>query len=105
MELQRERGETRILVLTSPTYVRPRGEAAWQVADGTIQVSSGGKGYLSTTTEFADYELKADVWIDGKANSGIFLRCPTEGEIDGEKAYEVNVYDAHKEWPTGSINN
>jgi hypothetical protein len=84
---------------------KPRGDAMWQVADGTIQVASGGKGMLSTTTEFADYELMADVWIDDKANSGIFLRCPTEGEINGDVAYEVNVYDAHAEWPTGSINN
>lgn len=84
---------------------QPRGEAQWQVRDGVISVSSGGAGMLSTTTEFADFALKAEVWIDDQANSGLFLRCPTSGEINGDNAYEVNVYDAHKDWPTGSINN
>ena len=84
---------------------QPRGDAKWQVADGTIQVSEGGAGMLATTTEFADFELQAECWIDDKANSGIFLRCPMEGTIDSENAYEVNVYDPHKKWPTGSINN
>ncbi len=84
---------------------QPRGEAQWQVKGGVISVSSGGAGMLSTTTEFADFALKAEVWIDDQANSGIFLRCPTSGEINGDNAYEVNVYDAHPSWQTGSINN
>jgi hypothetical protein len=73
------------------------------VQNGEI-VASGGVGFLSTTTEFADFTLKAQVWIDAEANSGIFVRCPTSGELDAEKAYEVNIYDAHEMWPTGSIN-
>lgn len=83
---------------------KPRGDAKWSVQNGEITVAPGTKGMLSTTTEFSDCELKAEVWIDGKANSGIFLRCPTEGDIDSGNAYEVNVYDAHLKWPTGSIN-
>ncbi len=84
---------------------KARGEAGWAVKEGTVQVTPGKSGYFATTTEFADYELEADVWIDNKANSGIFLRTPAEGEIDNSKAYEINIYDAHKQWPTGSINN
>lgn len=83
----------------------PRGEAKWSIADGAVQANEGGKGMLCTNTEFANYELAAECWIDDKANSGIFLRCPVEGEVNGENAYEVNVYDKHKDWPTGSINN
>src|SRR5262249_934377 len=81
----------------------PRGDAKFAVADGAL-VASGGRGMLSTTTEFADFSLKAQVWIDAQANSGIFLRCPASGEITSANAYEVNIYDAHAMWPTGSIN-
>ncbi len=85
---------------------KARGEAAWMVKDGTIQGSGGsGKvGFLATTGEFADFELSAEVLVDDMTNSGIFLRCPREGEILQDNAYEVNVYDRHPQWPTGSIN-
>ncbi len=83
----------------------PRGEARWEVRDGVIQYRPGsGGGMLSTTTEFADFQLQADFWIDAVANSGVFLRCPTAGEITATNAYEVNIYDQHPSWPTGSIN-
>jgi hypothetical protein len=82
----------------------PRGEAQWVIADGCIvhKPASGG-GMLSTTTEFADYELVAEFWIDDAANSGVFLRCPTQGTIAATNAYEVNIFDAHEKWPTGSL--
>ncbi|MBI4660515.1 MAG: DUF1080 domain-containing protein [Verrucomicrobia bacterium] len=83
----------------------PRGEAKWTVADGVISAVKGsGIGFLSTTTEFANYALKAEFWVDDSANSGVFLRCPTSGPISGFTAYEVNIYDKHEQWPTGSIN-
>ena len=85
---------------------KARGDAKWQVADGMIQCAEGGAGMLATTSTFADYELQAEVWIDAKANSGIFLRAPVETEtaITPTSSYEVNICDAHKEWATGGIN-
>src|SRR5688572_15673312 len=85
---------------------KSRGDATWVVKDGVIQGSGGsGKvGFLATTSEFADFELSAEVLVDEMTNSGIFLRCPTEGEILQDNAYEVNVYDRHPQWPTGSVN-
>ncbi len=83
----------------------PRGQAQWTVADGVIaSPAGGGGGMLATTTEFADYQLKADFWLDEQANSGVFLRCPAAGDITATNAYEVNIYDPHPKWPTGSIN-
>jgi len=83
----------------------PRGEARWIVADGALTTEPGsGAGMLATTAEFSDFELKADFWIDAAANSGVFLRAPTQGDITALNAYEVNIYDAHATWPTGSIN-
>lgn len=82
-----------------------RGPAQWVVADGELTTQPGsGAGMLATTTEFADFELKVDFWIDATANSGVFLRAPTRGDITAANAYEVNIYDAHAAWPTGSIN-
>jgi hypothetical protein len=82
----------------------PRGEAQWAVADGVIRSKAGaGGGMLCTTTEFADYQLHVEFWIDAQANSGVFLRCPTAGEITLTNAYEVNIFDAHAKWPTGSL--
>ena len=82
----------------------PRGDAQWEVADGAIRHNPGtGGGMLSTTTEFADYQLHVEFWIDAQANSGVFLRCPTSGEISSSNAYEVNIFDAHAKWPTGSL--
>jgi hypothetical protein len=82
----------------------PRGEARWMVREGVLrsEPDSGG-GFLSTTSEFADYQLHVEFWIDSQANSGVFLRCPIAGEITSRNAYEVNIYDAHEKWPTGSI--
>ena len=32
------------------------------------------------------------------------LRCPAEGVISQGNAFEVNLFDPHATWPTGSIN-
>jgi hypothetical protein len=83
----------------------PRGDAKWQAQEGTLlPVPGSGKGILATNTEFADYRLAVDFWIDDKANSGVFQRGPAEGEFSLANAYEVNLFDKHEKWPTGSIN-
>jgi hypothetical protein len=83
----------------------PRGDARWSVDQGVIVCKPGtGGGFLSTIQEYADFQLHVEFWIDGTANSGVFLRCPTTGEIAATNAYEVNIYDPHEKWPTGSIN-
>ena len=82
----------------------PRGDAQWEASDGMIRHKQGtGGGVLSTTTEFADYQLHVEFWIDAQANSGVFLRGPTSGDITSSNAYEVNIFDAHAKWPTGSL--
>src|ERR1041385_6153588 len=52
----------------------PRGGSQWAVRGVALTYQSGsGGGYLSTTTEFADFQLHAEFWIDQEANSGVFL--------------------------------
>jgi len=82
---------------------QPRGEAEWSVRDGALVPIPGKRGFLVTTTEFANFVLKVDFMPDPRVNSGVFLRCPT-GEINQNTAYEVNIADSHPQWPTGSIN-
>ena len=90
---------------TSLTGWAPRLDGQWEVADGTISaVPDAGRGFMATTAHYADFQLTVDFWIDDTANSGVFLRCPAEGAISQGNAFEVNIFDPHTTWPTGSIN-
>lgn len=90
---------------TSLTGWAPRLDGQWEVADGTISaVPDAGRGFMVTTAHYADFQLTVDFWIDDTANSGVFLRCPAEGAISQGNAFEVNIFDPHTTWPTGSIN-
>ena len=81
----------------------PTGEADWRVEDGTITATKG-TGFLVTGKPYGNFELKADFWADKAVNSGIFVRCG-EGTPGAVICYEINIFDAHAEWPTGSVNN
>ena len=81
----------------------PTGEADWKVEDGTITATKG-VGVLVTKQMYGNFELKAEFWPDKSVNSGIFLRC-ADGPVNAMACYEVNIFDAHAEFPTGSINN
>jgi hypothetical protein len=60
----------------------PRGPAEWVVSEGAVRCPPGkGSGFLSSTTEFADFELRLDFRADEKAATGIFLRSPVTGDI------------------------
>ena len=90
---------------TSLTGWAPRLDGQWEVADGTISaVPDAGRGFMATTAHYVDFQLTVDFWIDDTANSGVFLRCPAEGAISQGNAFEVNIFDPHTTWPTGSIN-
>lgn len=91
------------------------GPEQWKVEDGTTAVTAGasspsgtpsGSSLLKTVREYAYYELKVDFWIDKTANSGIFIRCSTSVKtISTKNCYEVNIFDPHETYPTGSITN
>jgi 3-keto-disaccharide hydrolase len=78
----------------------------WHVEDGLLTAGpETSRGYLVTTREFDNFQLKVDFWLNTGANSGVFLRVPgKEVAIDQRTAVEVNISDTHKTWPTGSIN-
>ena len=84
----------------------PRPAAKWVVENGEIvAVKDSGGGHLVTTQPYGDFTLRLDFWADAVANSGIFLRSPETGAINANDAIEVNIFDPHEQWPTGSVNN
>ncbi len=85
---------------------RPSGQAVWSVEDGMIISRGKAPGLLRTSTTYQNFELGADFWADDTMNSGIFVRCPSDLNISlsSKVCYEVNIYDPHASWPTGSVN-
>jgi hypothetical protein len=87
-------------------FARDGPDTNWHVEDGLLTAGpETTRGYLVTTREFDDFQLRVDFWLNAGANSGVFLRVPAkEIPIDQRTAVEVNISDTHKTWPTGSIN-
>src|SRR5271163_234410 len=82
------------------------GDANWRIEDGMI-VADKGNGFLVTKTDYKDYEIKAEFWVEADSNSGIFIRCTDAEKIGAETCYEVNVWDARPDpsYGTGAIVN
>jgi hypothetical protein len=70
---------------------KPSSKADWKVADGVISVSSGEKGLLCTTCQWANYVFKVDFRAPKTTNSGVFLRTPTEPKDPKSDCYELNI--------------
>jgi len=103
---ERAAGWTLLFDGRSLTGWQPSGQAVWSVEDGMIVSRGKEPGILRTITTYQNFELKADFWADDTMNSAIFVRCPSELKTDlsSKTCYEVNIYDPHASWPTGSVN-
>jgi hypothetical protein len=82
----------------------PIGDANWRLVDGAVQADKG-VGFLVTPATYADFDLRAEIWADADANSGIFIRCENPQEVTAMNAYEVNIYDKRPDpaYRTGAI--
>jgi Domain of Unknown Function (DUF1080) len=82
------------------------GDANWRIEDGMI-VADKGNGFLVTKSDYKDYEIRAEFWVEADANSGIFIRCTEPEKIGAETCYEVNIWDARPDpsYGTGAIVN
>jgi hypothetical protein len=82
------------------------GNANWRIEGGAI-VADKGNGFLVSKNTYTDYQIRAEFWIDGDANSGIFIRCTDPDKIGSNNAYEVNIWDARPDptYGTGAIVN
>ncbi len=79
------------------------GQADFRVVDGVIRVTTGDKCLLRTTTQFADYLLKAEFRAAEGTNSGIFLRTPPQPRNPAQDCYELNIAPPDNPFPTGSF--
>lgn len=81
------------------------GAGNWSVVDGALQGKDGKLGYAVTKDSYTDFEIRAEFWADGPANSGIFLRCQDRNKVGADSAYEVNIFDRRPDpsYGTGAI--
>ena len=82
------------------------GNANWRVGERTIYADRG-VGFLVTRQSYGDFRLRAEVWVDDIANSGIFIRCDDPQEPGANTCYEVNIWDTRPDpaYGTGAIVN
>jgi len=74
--------------------------------NGIVQADLG-NGYLVSKEDFADFDSRAEFWVDATANSGIFIRCTDPRQITAMNAYELNIFDTRPDpsYGTGAIVN
>lgn len=84
----------------------PIGNANWRLADGVVQADKG-NGFLVSKNVYADFQIRAEFWVDADANSGIFIRCSDPLRVTADNAYEVNIFDKRPDpsYGTGAIVN
>jgi hypothetical protein len=82
------------------------GDANWMLIDGEVHAFRG-NGFLVSKETYGDFEIKAEFWVDTKANSGIFIRCADPAKVTAETCYEVNIFDERPDpsYGTGAIVN
>lgn len=80
------------------------GNANWRLEDGVVQADKG-SGHLVSKNSYTDFQIRAEVWVDPAANSGIFIRCTDPQKISSKNSYEVNIYDQRPDpdYGTGAI--
>jgi Domain of Unknown Function (DUF1080) len=80
------------------------GTANWRLEDGAM-VADSGNGFLVSKSDYADFDLRVEFWIEAKTNSGVFIRCTDPASVTGKTAYEVNIWDTRPEqkYGTGAI--
>lgn len=65
---------------------------SWTVENGILVCKGGGGGWLSTTRQFADFELDLQFRLPPGGNSGVFLRAPRRGN-PAYVGMEIQVLD------------
>ena len=105
-------GMTTLLDGTNMNNFEQAGNANWRVGPGEANGGSAvyadrGNGFLVTKQSYADFRIRAEVWIDTPGNSGIFIRCDDPEEPGANTCYEVNLFDTRPDpsYGTGAIVN
>jgi serine/threonine protein kinase len=76
------------------TGLEPIGDAnLWSVKGGILTATGAGTGWLSTKQEFDDFALDLEYRLPSAGNSGVFLRVPRGGPLNGGEFVEVQLWD------------
>lgn len=77
----------------------------WKVEAGAIVCDGGESGWLRYDgATFTDFVLDFEFRTAADGNSGIFIRSAKDGR-PWESGYEVQIFDQHPKFPTGSFVN
>lgn len=79
------------------------GEANWRVDDGALVADRGEPCLLSTTTQWADFELELEFQNEAETNSGVFVRTAIDPKDPQTDCFEINIAPRDNPFPTGSI--
>ena len=84
------------------------GNSNWRAEDGLLVADRNpGKdpSYLVTRTQYKDFMIRAEFYVEANTNSGIFIRCQNPQKLDSKSCYEVNVWDKRPDptYGTGAI--
>lgn len=80
--------------------------AGWVLNQGVIEPNATEDiTYLTSDGSYDDFILTLEFYPVGNVNSGIFIRCQAEQEVNASNCYEINIWDDHpnQENRTGSI--
>ena len=82
----------------------PIGTANWKIGPDGVEANMG-TGFLVSKAMYGDFELRAEIWVNDEANSGIFIREEDPKDISAMKGYEVNIFDKRPDqaYRTGAI--
>jgi hypothetical protein len=84
------------------------GKTNWQLARGAVVADgkpSRGPAFLVTEKKYRGVQIRVEFWSGHRANSGVFIPCQDDDEIDPRKCYEINIYDQRRDptYGTGSV--
>jgi hypothetical protein len=80
----------------------PAGQGTWSVTDGAITPNAGPAGSLRTNLAYTNFILRLEFKGTAETNSGVFIRSAPTGPPQ-DTGYEVQIWDKHPQFPTGSI--
>ena len=103
-------GKLKWLQLTNGTGLGAwtvEGKGRWAAEGGAIvgrqDPTSHSESWLLSRAEFGDFVLVAKFQITSGGNSAVFFRAPKVRGHPGRTGFEMQICDADKRYPTGSI--
>ena len=82
------------------------GNANWRVVGGILEADMP-RGFLLTKESYADFDLRAEIWVTPDSNGGVLFRITDPKNPGIENGYELNINDKRTDQTgrTGSIVN